>query len=366
MPLPANHSNDSNRIPVSVVTGFLGSGKTTLLNHLVRHPGMADTALIVNEFGEIGIDHELVDSSYENTVVMDSGCICCSIRGDLIDTIGDLFANVAHGRLPAFSRILIETTGLADPTPIAHTLRGEPVVADRCRLDSIIVTVDAQNAEQQFDAHEEALRQVAIADVALITKLDLVSEEMAERVSRRLSQLNPGLPIKTVLHGSIDPALLFAASTASIEHIATGDFRQTGDAEQAHEAQSEPHEHGAGHAHHHDTDVNRHGDIRAYTIQTAAPLCWNRLRLWLESVYSLRGHDFLRLKGIVQITEENRPVVIQGVGNTFSPPSFLAEWPGRERVSRIVLITRGLSDKDIQKSFDAFVLNDIADIHKLN
>lgn len=365
MPLPANHANDSNRIPVSVITGFLGSGKTTLLNHLVRHPGMADTALIVNEFGEIGIDHELVDSSYENTVVMDSGCICCSIRGDLIDTIGDLFANVAHGRLPGFSRILIETTGLADPTPIAHTLRGEPVVADRCRLDSIIVTVDAQNAERQFDVHEEALRQVALADVALITKLDLVPEKTAERVSRRLSHLNPGLPVEPVLHGSIDPALLFAATTVSIERIATGDLVQTGDGEQAHEAQIDPDGHGADHDHHHDTDVNRHGDIRAYTIQTATPLCWNSLRVWLESIYSLRGHDFLRLKGIVQITEKSRPVVIQGVGNTFSPPCFLAEWPGRERVSRIVVITRGLSDKDIQKSFDTFVLNEIADTHNI-
>ncbi len=360
MPSPTLHTDGSNQLPVLVITGFLGSGKTTLLNHLVRHPGMADTALIVNEFGEIGIDHELVDSSFENTVVMDSGCICCSIRGDLIDTIGDLFTNVAQGRLPAFSRIVIETTGLADPLPIAHTLRGEPVIADRCRLDAIIVTVDAQNADRQLEAYEEAQRQVALADVALITKTDLVPGAMVERLSRQLARINPGLPVKTVRHGVIDPALLFAANTGSIERIASGNFGRIGDGGQAHAAHHGLDERAAAHDHHHDADANRHGDICAYTIQTATPLCWDRLRHWLETVYSLRGQDFLRLKGIVQIAEADRPVVIQGVGNTFSPSCVMADWPGAERVSRIVVITNGLADDDIQKSFDAFVLDGIA------
>jgi G3E family GTPase len=332
----------ANRVPVSVITGFLGSGKTTLLNRLVRHPGMADTALIVNEFGEIGIDHELVDSSFENTVVMDSGCICCSIRGDLVDTVGDLFANVAQGRVPPFSRIVIETTGLADPVPIVHALTGEPVIADRCRLDAVVTTVDAENGDRQLDTHEEAERQVAIADVVLITKTDRVTADAVERLSRRLRRLNPDLPIHTVLHGAIDPDRLFGAATRAV----------------ARPAATESHDHDHDHPHHHDTDVSRHGNICAYTIQTTVPLSWDRLRCWLETMFSLRGGDFLRLKGIVAIAGEARPVVIQAVGNSFSPPSALARWPDGVHGSRIVLITQGLESADLQKSFDAFVLGD--------
>jgi G3E family GTPase len=349
MPLKPLPSVPGNRVPVSVITGFLGSGKTTLLNRLVRHPGMADTALIVNEFGEIGIDHELVDSSFENTVVMDSGCICCSIRGDLIDTVGDLFANVAQGRLPAFSRIVIETTGLADPVPIVQALSGEPAIADRCRLDSVVTTVDAQNGARQLDTHDEALRQAAVADVALITKTDLVSPGAVRGLADRLERLNPGLPIYYVQHGDVDPDLLFDVGTRAVERIAAGGI----------DAPANDHDHGDGHAH--DADVSRHGNIRAYTIQTAGPLAWDRLRLWLETVFSLRGADFLRLKGIVHVAGEDRPVVLQAVGNCFSTPHALARWPDGARGSRIVLITQGLAAADLQRSFDAFVVDGIGD-----
>jgi G3E family GTPase len=354
------------RVPVAVITGFLGSGKTTLLNRLVRHPGMADTALIVNEFGEIGIDHELVDSAFENTVMMDSGCICCSIRGDLVDTVGDLFTNVALGKLPPFSRLVIETTGLADPVPIVHALTGEPVVADRCRLDSVVTTVDAQNADRQLREHEEAARQVALADVALITKTDLAAPETAQRLARRLLRLNPGLPIYPVLFGEIDPDLLFDIAGRTVESIAGG---VPGGSEEPAHANAGYHDHDHDHGHvdnhdhdrGHDPDVNRHGDIRAYTIQAESPLRWDRLRLWLETVFSLRGADFLRLKGIVQVCEDDRPVVLQAVGNHFSPPRALAKWPGGGPGSRIVLITRGLAPEDLQRSFEAFVVEGIAE-----
>lgn len=347
-------STPSNRVPVSVITGFLGSGKTTLLNRLVRHPSMADTALIVNEFGEIGIDHELVDSSFENTVVMDSGCICCSIRGDLVDTVSDLFANVAQGNLPPFSRIVIETTGLADPVPIVHTLSGEAVITDRCRLDSVVTTVDAQNGARQLDEHEEAARQIALADVALITKTDLVTPDVVHGLSRRLDLLNPGLPIHNAQFGEVDPDLLFEGTAAAVERIAARRNEPPMDDGES----GGPHQ---DHAHHHDLDVNRHGNIRAHTIQTGVPLSWDRLRLWLETVFSLRGADFLRLKGIVQVAGEDRPVVVQAVGNTFSPPRALAHWPGGVRASRIVLITQGLAPDDLQQSFDAFVIDGIAE-----
>jgi G3E family GTPase len=361
MPPEPIDSVPGNRVPVSVITGFLGSGKTTLLNRLVRHPGMADAALIVNEFGEIGIDHALVDSSFENTVVMDSGCICCSIRGDLIDTVGDLFANVAQGRLPPFSRIVIETTGLADPVPIVQALIGEPVITERCRLDSLVTTVDAQNGARQMDEHEEAVRQAAVADIALITKTDLVPPDVVRSLAHRLARLNPGLPIHLVQHGEIDPALLFDGATRAVERIAA-----MGNDAPADEAHAHDHEHGHDHDHDHDhihdADANRHGDICAHTIQTAKPLSWGRLRLWLETAFSLRGADFLRLKGIVQVTGDDRPVVIQGVGNSFSPPRALARWPAGVRGSRIVLITQGLAPEDLQRSFDAFVIDGVAEV----
>ena len=350
MPAKRTQPAPGNRVPVSVVTGFLGSGKTTLLNRLVRHPGMADTALIVNEFGEIGIDHELVDSAFENTVVMDSGCICCSIRGDLVDTIGDLFANVGQGRLPSFSRIVIETTGLADPVPIVHALTGEAVIADRCRLDSVVTTVDAQNGAGQLDVHIEAERQVALADVAVITKTDLVTADAVQDVLRRVARLNPGLPTHTAVQGEIDPDLLFEGAGGAPARIAE-ELR----AVEAAESHAHEHEHG----HHHHPDVNRHGNIRAHTIQTTAPLRWDRLRLWLETVFSLRGAEFLRLKGIVDVAGEERPVVVQAVGNTFSPPRLLADWPDGVRASRIILITQGLAPEDLQRSFDAFVIDGV-------
>ncbi len=351
MPPKSVEATQSNRVPVSVITGFLGSGKTTLLKRLVRHPGMADTALIVNEFGEIGIDHELVDSSFENTVVMDSGCICCSIRGDLVDTIGDLFANVAQGRLPPFSRIVIETTGLADPVPIVHAITGEAVIADRCRLDSVVTTVDAQNGIRQLGAHEEAERQVALADVAVITKTDLVSPDAVQDLARRLDRLNPGLPAHTAAHGDIDPDLLFEGSARAVERIGAA-------LADGHHEHDEHHVH----AHSHDPDVNRHGGVRAHTIQAAAPLSWERLRLWLETVFSLRGAEILRLKGIVEIEDQDRPVVVQAVGNTFSPPCLLADWPAGERGSRIIVIAQGLAPEDIERSFSVFVTDGVAPV----
>ncbi len=263
MPPEPNDRVPGNRVPVSVITGFLGSGKTTLLNRLVRHPGMADAALIVNEFGEIGIDHALVDSSFENTVVMDSGCICCSIRGDLIDTVGDLFANVAQGRLPPFSRIVIETTGLADPVPIVQALIGEPVITERCRLDSLVTTVDAQNGARQMDEHEEAVRQAAVADIALITKTDLVPPDVVRSLAHRLARLNPGLPIHLVQHGEIDPALLFDGATRAVERIAA-----MGNDAPADEAHAHDHEHGHDHDHDHDQSMMRTRTAMA----TSAPI----------------------------------------------------------------------------------------------
>jgi G3E family GTPase len=332
----------SNRLPASIVTGFLGSGKTTFLNHLVRHPGMADTALIVNEFGEIGIDHALVDQAFENTVLMDSGCICCSIRGDLIDTIEDLFANAALGRIPSFSRILIETTGLADPVPIIHALVAGDEALGRCTLDLVVTTVDGVLGLAQIGEHAEVESQIAVADVVLITKTDMADADRVRRLTQAIAAINPGVPPHRVEHGRIDPELLFAAG------------RRAGLAQPAEHSLVHEHEHAHEHAAEH-----RHGAIRSHAITADRPLSAQRLRAFLETLFSLRGERFLRVKGIVQLEGVDRPVVVQAVGAGFSPPMTLADWRAGPRRSELVFIYRELDGPALERAFRHMVLESV-------
>lgn len=334
----------SNAIPVFVITGFLGSGKTTLLNHLVRHPGMSDAALIVNEFGQIGIDHELVDSAFENTILMDSGCICCSIRGDLIDTIGDLFAKVAAGQLPAFSRIMIETTGLADPAPIIHALDGTDDIAARCRLGAVVTLVDGQLGLTQLSGQREVACQIAAADVAVISKADLADGTTIGKLTARIEALNPGIPVLTVTQGEIDPDRLFGTANMSRLRV-TRHERAGGGAHRAHE-----------HRRHGDDPDHHHGEIRAVSLEVKHRLSWDRLRFFLETVFSLRGDAFLRVKGIVHIEGADKPLVIHAVGNAFSEPRTLDREPAEDEVSRLVMITTGLDNPALLKTFEALVL----------
>jgi G3E family GTPase len=343
----------SNRIPVSVITGFLGSGKTTLLNHLVRDKRMADTALIVNEFGEIGIDHALVDSAFENTILMDSGCICCSIRGDLPDTIEDLFAKVADGRIPHFSRILVETTGLADPVPLVHALQAEGSVAERCAVGTVVTTLDALHGRAQMSAHPEVERQVAIADVVLLTKTDLAADGDARFLERRAAAINPGVAVHRVLQGAIDPDLLFATTPLGGSVGRADHFHDDPHAGHAHD---HGHDHGHDHAHDHD-DGAVHGGVVSLSLAIDEPIDWDRLRFFLETLFSLRGERFLRLKGILDIAGQDRPVVLQGVGTGFSDPTFLDAWPDGARQSRIVFIFREIDKAALEASFRAMVLD---------
>ena len=198
-----------NRTPVSVITGFLGSGKTTLINYLVSLENLRDTALIINEFGEIGLDHILVESSFENTLLLENGCICCSIRGDLVDTISDLFTNVSNGKIPAFSRIIIETTGLADPRPIVISIDENPALRDRVRLDSVISTVDGVLGKNQMEKYQEASIQIASSDVLLLTKGDISDNTTLENLIGAANDINPTAPIREIVDGCIDPDELF-------------------------------------------------------------------------------------------------------------------------------------------------------------
>src|SRR5262245_62823760 len=260
---PMTASEQSSLIPVTLLTGFLGSGKTTVLNHVLKQPEMAATAVIVNEFGEIGLDHLLVERSSEDVVLLNSGCLCCTVRGDIVDTLTNLFVDRVKGKVPFFTRVAIETTGLADPAPILHTLMTEPIVAARYMLDGVVTTVDAVNGAGTLDRQPEAVKQAAVADRLLLTKTDLADPAAREAIETRLKALNPSAPIVAVAQGLVDPAALFnigfydpVAKSADVQRWLRDEaFANGRDREHLHED---------GHDH---LDVNRHDDrIRAFCV----------------------------------------------------------------------------------------------------
>ncbi len=338
------------RIPVSIITGFLGSGKTTLLNHLVHHPGMGETAVIVNEFGEIGLDHELIEKSDENTILLGSGCLCCTVRGDLVDTLGDLSIRRLKGEVPPFKRVVIETTGLADPAPILHTLMSVPVVG-RYHLDTVITTVDAVNGSDTLLVHDEAVKQSAIADRLLITKTDLSTQEQIDQLTEKLKLLNPASPASVVINGEIDPAVLFSNMRIDPETKAE-EVRKWLKDEQYEEAETESHTGGHKHvAHHH--DVNRHSDlIKAFCMTFDEPLDWQTIALWLDSLVANQGEKLLRVKGMVDIEGVEEPIVIHAVQHLFHPPVRIKAWPQGQRKSRIVFITKDLSQIEVEEALE--------------
>ena len=316
------------RLPVYVLTGFLGAGKTTLLNALVNHPDMADSAVVINEFGEIGIDHLLVDTAFDNAVLMENGCLCCTVRGDLVDTLGDLIGRRDTGDYPAFSRVLIETSGLADPAPVLNTLAGEPALAARFRTGGVVTVVDAVHGATQLETHDEARRQVALADRLIVAKTDLTAE--TDALIAQLRTLNPASPVHCVVGGAIEPKQLFDGplfEPGSTEE----DWIRAGDYDHAH------------HAH----------DIRAICLSLETPLPWPVLRQWLESIVSLRGGDILRIKAVIDVAGETRPVVVHGVHHLLHPPVFLDRWPDGERQTRIVIVCRDIEERHLQAALNA-------------
>ncbi|WP_294235781.1 GTP-binding protein [uncultured Sphingomonas sp.] len=327
------------RIPVSVLTGFLGSGKTTVLNHLVRSPGMARALVIINEFGAVGLDHDLVARSNEDMVVeMMGGCLCCTIRGDLSRTLRDAPWRFARDGQCWFDRVVIETTGLADPAPILHTLMTDPRLAALYRLDAVIATVDAATGMATFDAQPEALKQAAVADRLLLTKTDLVDAAGQGAILGRLAALNPATPVIAVTDGAVDPALLF--DVGLWDPASKNEDVRRWLAEEAHYA---------GHHHHHHHDVNRHDDgIRATCLTFDTPLDPLAFERWLGLLTMFRGADVLRIKGIVNLAGHDAPVIVHGVQHVFHPPIELERWPSEDRRTRMVFITRRIDPEELR------------------
>src|SRR3984957_7069791 len=284
----------ASRTPVTLLTGFLGSGKTTVLNHVLKQPEMAATAVIVNEFGEIGIDHLLVEKAIDDVVLMQSGCLCGTIRGDIAETLVNLFVDRAKGRIPGFERVVIETTGLADPAPILHALMSDPLVAERYMVEGVVTTVDAVNGADTLDRQVEAVKQAAVADRLLLTKCDLASPEGRRALEARLAILNPGAPIIEVNGGAVDSAFLFNLGLFDPDTKTIEVQRWLGE-----ETFADEHGH-----HHHGHDVNRHdAHISSFCITRDTPVSWTALSGWLDALASMRGADLLRVKAIVAIEE---------------------------------------------------------------
>ena len=333
----------ADRIPVAVITGYLGSGKTTLLNRLLQDPGLADAAVIINEFGEIALDHLLIATPSERMVMLANGCVCCEMRGDLVDTLRDLYLKRRDGAIPAFGKMLIETTGLADPVPILQTLVTDRELAPLFRLDSVVTLVDGVHGEAQLDSSAEAVKQAALADRLLITKSDLASAASVAQLKARLARINPGAEMFPVVHGAIEPGNLFGAGfddvsrSAGVTHWLNAERFPEGT---AHHARHHGHEH-------HFVGSN----ISAFCIYRDRPVTAAGLVIWLNLLAGLRGANLLRVKGLLNV--EGKPVVVHAVQTLLDEPVTLERWPDADRRSRLVFITRDMDRAGIEKTLAA-------------
>ncbi|TKT69209.1 GTP-binding protein [Aquamicrobium sp. LC103] len=335
---PGSHSRQAGRqrtIPALLLTGFLGSGKTTLLNRLLRDPHMTDTAVVINEFGDVAIDHLLVESAIENAVVLQSGCICCTVRGDLVDTLLDLVAKRDRGLIPPFSRVVIETTGLADPSPILRSLITQKAVADLFHMQAVITTIDGVNGLRQIGEFEEARRQVAMADLLILSKADLAGPAAASSLAQTLRPLNPSAELLPVQNGNVTAERLFAALPAKPTKAGNLSCWLKAEAFAAE-----------------DDGLSAHGgEISSFVITMDEAIDRDALNIWLASIISLRGDDILRMKGVINVAGEAGPVVVHAAGPLLHEPDALDDWPEGDRRTQIVFIGRNLPQTGIHRSF---------------
>lgn len=363
------------RVPVSILTGFLGAGKSTLLNRLLKDPEMRDAAVIINEFGDVGIDHLLVESSGDSIVELSDGCLCCTVRGELVDTLANLMDAMQTGRIRPLKRIVIETTGLADPAPVMQSIMGNPIIATNFDLDGVITVVDAVNGPQTLDNHEEARKQVAVADRLIVSKIGIEGAVAADVLEGRLRALNPRAPIlnadseeagraAVLVNGLYDPATKIADVGRWLQDEMKTDDHDHDDHGHDHHAHDHGHDHHHHHGHHHHGhhqhahNVNRHNaSIRSFSIVESQPIDPMALEMFLDLLRSAHGEKLLRMKAIVSVSDRpERPVVLHGVQNIFHPPVRLPAWPDpNDRRTRMVIITKDLPEDFVKGLFDAFL-----------
>jgi G3E family GTPase len=364
------------RIPVSILTGFLGAGKSTLLNRILKDPAAHDTAVIINEFGEVGIDNFLVETSGDTLLELSNGCLCCTVRGELVETLASLVDQIQTGRLKPIRRVVIETTGLADPAPVMQAVMGNPVIAQSYTLDGVITVVDAVHGLSTLARHPEALKQAAVADRLVLSKQTLAGKETVSALMERLHTLNPRARrvdgdsteaggAALLVNGLYDPDTKIAdvgrwlsEEQALDAHHHHDDHHHDHDHHDDHDHHHGDHDHEEHHHHHHaHHDVNRHGaDIRSFSLLHDRPIDPMALDMFIDLLRSAHGEKLLRMKAIVQLSDNpERPLVLHGVQSIFHPPERLKAWPeGSDRCTRMVLITQGLAEDFVTDLFAAF------------
>lgn len=353
------------KVPVSILTGFLGAGKSTLLNRILKDPATQDTAVIINEFGDVGIDHLLVESSGDSVIELSDGCLCCTVRGELVDTLAMLMDRMQTGRSRPLKRVVVETTGLADPAPVMQAIMGNPVIAMSFELDGMVTVVDAVNGMSTLDNHEEARRQVAVADRLILSKTSMADAADRSALEARLRGLNPRAQIveadsaeagqaSILVNGLYDPSSKIADVGRWLHDEMEHDAHDHGDHDHHHHGHAHHHHHGEQDAH----DVNRHdASIRSFSIVESQPIDPKALEMFIDLLRSAHGEKLLRMKAIVALSDKpEKPVVLHGVQAIFHPPVRLPAWPDPEdRRTRMVLIVKDLPESFVRTLFDAFL-----------